>query len=212
MTTSGIHQDESSSSTTDEGKKVAATAAEEAQNVAGEAKDQVRRLVDETRDQAHGQATTQRDRLVETLRTFGDDLENMASQGGSSGLASQVARQAAERARSISSSLDGREPADLLEDLRGFARRKPGIFLLGALAAGVVVGRLARGAASSTGTDSGSGTTSASSFGNVDVTAERPLATPATATTTYPAADPLATDVPVSSTLDEPAPYPSVPR
>ena len=77
----------------------------------------------------------------------------MASQGGTSGLAAEVARQAAERARSFSSSIDGREPAELLDDLRGFARRRPGLFLLGALAAGVVAGRLARGAASSSGSD-----------------------------------------------------------
>ena len=205
MTTTGIHRDDTTSSTTtEEGKKVAGVAADEAQHVAGEAKDQVRRLVDETRDQAQTQVTTQRDRLVDTLRTFGDDLENMASQGGSSGLAAQVARQAADRARSISSSIDGREPADLLEDVRAFARRRPGMFLLGALAAGIVAGRLARGAASSSDSDG------SSQLGYGEVTAERPVVAPTP--TTYPAADPLAADVPVTSTLDEPAPYPSVPR
>ena len=201
-TTPGIHRDETSSSATDEGKKVAGVAAEEAQNVAGEAKDQVRRLVDETRDQAHDQATTQRDRLVDTLRTFGDDLDAMASQGGTSGLAAEVARQAADRARSFGSSLDGREPAELLDDLRGFARRRPGMFLLGALAAGVVAGRLARGAASSTSSDS------TPQFGQADVTAEHPVtASPAT----YPAVDPLASSMPAQSSFDEPA-YQGAPR
>lgn len=194
-TTPGIHRDETSSTATDEGKKVAAVAADEAHNVAGEAKDQVRRLVDETREQAHDQATTQRDRLVGTLRTFGDDLDAMASQGGTSGLAAEVARQAAERARSIGSSIDGREPAELIDDLRGFARRRPGLFLLGALAAGVVAGRLARGAASS----SSSGSTP--QLDQADVTAERPV----TATPTYPSADPLASTMPAQSGFDEPA-------
>lgn len=204
MTTSpGIHRDDTMSSTTEEGRKVASVAAEEAQNVAGEATDQVRRLVEETREQARGQATAQRDRLVDTLRTFGEDLENMAAQGGSSGLAAEVARQAADRARSISTSLDGREPADLLEDLRGLARRRPGLFLLGALAAGVVAGRLARGAASS----SGAHTSSQPSLG--DITAERPIA-PAPAT--YSSADPLDVDAPLPASFDEPAAYPSVPR
>jgi hypothetical protein len=202
-TTPGIHRDDTAPSTTvDEGKKVAGVAAEEAQHVAGEAKDQVRRLVDETRDQALDQATTQRDRLVDTLRTFGDDLDTMASNGGTSGLAAEVARQAADRVRSFGSSLDGREPGEILDDLRGLARRRPGMFLLGALTAGVVVGRLARGAASSSGVHAGPSTS--------DVTAEHPVMT--TPSTTYPTVDPLATNVPTSSTFEEPAVYQDAPR
>jgi hypothetical protein len=78
------------------------------------------------------------------MRTFSEDLENMASQG-QGGLAGQLAREVADRARSLSTHLEQREPRDLLDDVRDFARRKPGTFLLGALAAGVVAGRLARG-------------------------------------------------------------------
>jgi hypothetical protein len=203
-TTPGIHRDETSSSTTDEGMKVAGAAAEEARKVAGEAKDQVRRLVDESRDQVHDQATTQRDRLVDTLRTFGDDLDAMASQGEASGLAAQVARQVADRARSFGSSLDGREPRELLDDLRGVARRRPGLFLLGALTAGVVAGRLARGAASSPSADS------TPESGPADVTAEHPVT--ASPRATYPSVDPLATNVPTSSTFEEPAIYQDAPR
>lgn len=201
-TTPGIHRDETSPSATDEGKKVAGVAAEEAKNVAGETKDQVRRLVDETREHARDQVTSQRDRLVGTLRTFGDDLDAMASQGGTSGLAAEVARQAAERARSIGGNIDGREPAELLDDLRGFARRRPGMFLLAALAAGVVAGRLARGAASSSSSDS------TPQLGQSEITAEHPVtATP----TTYPSADPPASSMPARSSFDEPA-YQGTPR
>jgi hypothetical protein len=177
-TTPGIHRDDTTSSVTsatEETKQVAAVAAEEAHNVAGEAQDQVRRLVDETRAQAQDQAATQLDRLVETLRTFSDDLHAMASQSGSSGLAADVSRQAAGKVRTISSTLDGRDPSELLQDLRGFARRRPGLFLFGALTAGVVAGRLARGAASSKTDDSATSPA-------VDVTAENPVMTQ------YPAA------------------------
>jgi hypothetical protein len=86
------------------------------------------------------------------LRSVGDDLENMASHSDG-GTASGLVREAADRARALSSRLDGREPRELLDDVRGFARRRPGTFLLGALVAGVVAGRLTRGAK-----DSGSGT------------------------------------------------------
>lgn len=129
----------------DEGKHVAAVVGEEAQNVAGQAKDQIRDLMDETLGQVNEQSRTQLDRLVGTLKSVSTDLESMAS-SADSGLATQLTQQVSERARSLSTHLDGREPSDVLDDVRQFARRRPGVFLLGALGAGVVVGRLARGA------------------------------------------------------------------
>ena len=113
--------------------------------VAEEAKAQVRNVMDDARVMVDEQSRTQRDRLVDTARTFGDDLEQMAA-NGPSGMAGDVARQVAQKAREVSARLDGREPSDILEDVRDFARRRPGTFLLGAAAAGVLFGRLARGA------------------------------------------------------------------
>lgn len=129
----------------DEGKHVAGAAQGEAQKVASEAKSQVTGLLSQATSQVEDQSRTQRDRLVETLRSFGDDLEQMAT-NGESGMASDLAREVADRARGLSTHLDGREPRDLVDDLRHFARRKTGAFLVGALAAGVVAGRLTRGA------------------------------------------------------------------
>ena len=132
----------------DEGKHVAGVAKEQAANVASEAAGQARSVVNDAVSQVGGtvreQTSTQRDRLVSTISTFSDDLSSMADQG-SPGLANDVARQVAEKARSLTSQLDGREPQELLEDVRRFARQRPGVFLLGALAAGVVAGRLLRG-------------------------------------------------------------------
>ena len=128
----------------DESKHVAGVAQGEAQKVASEAKSQVTQLVGQATSQVEDQSRTQLGRLAETLRSFGDDLEKMASQ--SDGPASGLAHEAAERVNGVSSHLEGREPRELLEDLRSFARRKPGVFLGGALVAGVVAGRLTRGA------------------------------------------------------------------
>jgi hypothetical protein len=136
------------SSAADEGKHVAGVAKEEAQNVASEAISQARSVVGDALQNATGQVNeqtrTQRDRLTGTLRTLGEDLDKMASQADS-GLAGDLAREAAQRAHSISQHLDGREPGELLDDVRRFARQRPGTFLLGALGAGVVAGRLLRG-------------------------------------------------------------------
>jgi hypothetical protein len=72
----------------------------------------------------------------------------MSRQQDGSGPATQLVQQVADRAKSLATHLDDREPRELLDDVRRFARQRPGTFLVGALAAGVVVGRLARGAKS----------------------------------------------------------------
>jgi hypothetical protein len=132
-------------------QETASTAKEEAQNVAATAAEQARNLAGETRQQVTqqlgDQASTQRDKLVGTLRTLGDDLEQMAGQDATPGLAADLAREVADRARTLGTHLDGRAPGQLLDDVRDFARRRPGTFLLGALAAGVVAGRLFRATA-----------------------------------------------------------------
>lgn len=53
--------------------------------------------------------------------------------------------------------LQNREPAELLDEVRSFARRKPGLFLLGAAAAGVLAGRLTRGIQAAHSDSSGNG-------------------------------------------------------
>jgi hypothetical protein len=130
---------------------VADTAKAEAQHVAGTAVQQTRNLMtdatQQVSSQVNDQATAQRDKLSQTLRTLGDDLEQMASQGQGSGMAADLVREVATRARAFGSHLEGREPAQLLDEVRDVARRRPGTFLLGALAAGMVAGRLFRASA-----------------------------------------------------------------
>jgi hypothetical protein len=125
---------------TEEARNVASTAAEQARTVAGD-------TITQLRDQANEQAAGQRDRLVATLGSFGDDLSRMADQAPDGGMATDLARAAARRARDLRDRIDGRQPSELLDDLRDFARRRPGTFLLGALTAGVVAGRLFRATA-----------------------------------------------------------------
>ncbi|MCW2762126.1 MAG: hypothetical protein JWR85_2327 [Marmoricola sp.] len=132
-------------SATDEGKRVAGVAQKEIKNVTAEAQNQLRGILEQATSQVDEQSREQQGRLAETVRTFGDDLHGMTSQG-SGGLAAQLVRQIADQARGLASHLENREPSELLEDVRSFARRRPGTFLLGALTAGVVVGRVAGGA------------------------------------------------------------------
>ena len=57
-----------------------------------------------------------------------------------------LAQEASRRVCEFSYWLDNHEPADLLDEVKRFARRRPGAFLALAAAAGVVAGRLTRGA------------------------------------------------------------------
>jgi hypothetical protein len=133
--------------TTDAGKDVAGTAAEQATQVAQEAKTQARDLVGEAQTQVRSQAQIGQQKAADTLRGFADELHQMAQSGSQSGPASEVARQAADKLTGVADWIGKREPGDLLEEFRGVARRRPGMFLLGAAAAGVLAGRLTRGAA-----------------------------------------------------------------
>lgn len=72
----------------------------------------------------------------------------MADRGGQSGLATEAARQGADKAHQAAEWLAQREPGDLLDELRSLGRRRPGAFLAGAALAGVLAGRLTRGVAS----------------------------------------------------------------
>lgn len=150
------HAQEAAGTAAAEGRHVASTAKDEARRVADEAGAHARSLLSEATGQVEEQSRAQKDRLAETVRTFGDDLDRMATDGD--GLAADVAREVAERARTVSGRLRDREPRELLDDVRDFARRRPGTFLLGALTAGVVAGRLARGTKEAQSNDTGPGT------------------------------------------------------
>lgn len=123
---------------------LASTATEQVQNVAGEAQKQARDLVGEARGQLRGQVGEQHRTAVTNLRSLGDELNSM-SENGQGGVATDLVSRAAGQAHGVADWLDGREPEDILDEVRRFARRRPGAFLLGALAAGVVAGRLGRG-------------------------------------------------------------------
>lgn len=135
---------------------VAQTSTDQAKEVAGEVKRQARDLASEAKDRVNTQAGDQRQKAVGSLRSLGDELGQMAERSDSSGLGSELARQASTRAHDFAGLLESKEPGDLLDDVRSFARQRPGTFLLGALVAGIAVGRLTRGAVASHREDSDS--------------------------------------------------------
>ncbi|MEV7396344.1 hypothetical protein [Aeromicrobium sp. NPDC092404] len=147
----------------EQGAHVADTAKSEAQQVVGEAKEKAADLLGDARSQIDQQSKSQLQALASKLEELSSEVDSMVEGSSVQGTVTELARQLSDKTRTLSNRLSDREPKDVLEDVRGFARQKPGTFLLGALAAGVVAGRLTRGAkeAHSSGSSTGSASASA---------------------------------------------------
>ena len=130
----------------DAGGQVAQTAADQARPVAAETSRQTRDLISEGRYQVREQARTGQHRVAEGISAIADELREMATNTTRSGVATDVVRQAADRLNDIAAWLSKREPGDLVNEFRSWARQHPGTFLAGAAAAGVIAGRLTGGA------------------------------------------------------------------
>ena len=141
----------------DAGKQVAQSAKDQAQNVAAEVKQQSRQLLQQTFSELGGQVGTQQQRVAELVGGYSAELRSMASNSQESGLITSLANDAAERAEMVSTWLSEREPGDVLEEIRSYARRRPVAFLAIAAVSGFVVGRLTRGLVADARSDSNAG-------------------------------------------------------
>jgi len=141
------------------GSQVASTAADQAKGVAQETKAQAQNVVHQGRTQLRQQAVASQQRAAEGLQGIASQLRGMVEgNGAQAGPARDIVEQATSKVEEFAGWLQNREPADLLEEVRSFARRKPGTFLFGAALAGVVAGRLTSGvkaAHSDSGTSTG---------------------------------------------------------
>src|SRR6478752_4262689 len=127
-------------------KQAAGTAVEQGKDVIGEARGQLGSLASDAQQQVQEQGSVQKERAASGLRRLGDELTAMAgSESAQGGVATDLVQQAGTKAHDLAGWLDQRDPGALLDELRDLGRRKPGLFLLGALTAGVVAGRLTRG-------------------------------------------------------------------
>jgi len=144
------------------GSQVATTAADEAKHVALEAKQQATNVISQGRQQVTQQVQTQarngQQKAAQGLSSIANELRSMADNSQQSGPATDLVRQATSKIDDIAAWIELREPSDLVDEVRSFARRRPGAFLLGAAVAGVLAGRLTTGVVASH-KDSGQGTT-----------------------------------------------------
>lgn len=125
--------------------EVLSTGKEEAANVVNEAKVQVKDLLHQSRGQLTEQAHAQKTNAAQGVRAFSDDLTSLAKgEGGADNMAANVVSQISSRVQGVATWLEDREPAELLDDVKNFARRRPGAFIAIAAATGLVAGRLVR--------------------------------------------------------------------
>ncbi|WP_130176872.1 hypothetical protein [Cryobacterium sp. SO1] len=190
------------------GQHVAGVAKDELHKVGSETKQQAKDLYRQTQGELADQAAAQQKRVASGIRTLGDELGSMADKSDTQGVASDLAHQAASRAAGIADWLDQSDPGALLNEVKGYARRSPGMFIAIAAVAGVVAGRLTRSviaeAKDSSDTDSnGTGTPAATTTGvgtDYDVGAttgiDTAFDTPTTPTTTSGVGSPLAAEYP----------------
>jgi hypothetical protein len=124
---------------------VAETSKEELKTVARDAKEQARDVLGQSREQLRGQANEQARRLSETLTDVSRQLSGMArGESAPQGLVADVTNQLASSAEQLGQRLQTGGLEGALDDVKRFARQRPGVFLAAALGSGIVVGRLLR--------------------------------------------------------------------
>ncbi|MDX2377893.1 hypothetical protein M4I32_13915 [Microbacterium sp. LRZ72] len=133
---------------------VADTAKDEAGTVAQEAKTQVRDLYAQTQHELREQAGAQQERVAHGMRAMSDELGEMSRNSSSQGVASDLVSQASTRLADAADWLGRRDPGSLLHEVKSYARRNPGTFIVAAGLVGVAAGRLTRALASDAHDDS----------------------------------------------------------
>ena len=146
--------------------QVVDTAKQETRSVASEAGRQAKMLAGQVRDELRDQAATQQTRAADGLHATGSAFTKMADGSDDSGYAPQLVRAAGERIDSAANWLGTRDPAAVVEDVKRFARRRPGVFIAIAVGAGIFVGRVTRALATSSDAGDSNAPATRSSTGN----------------------------------------------
>ncbi|MBA2751619.1 MAG: hypothetical protein H0U41_05185 [Actinobacteria bacterium] len=139
-------------STADQAGEIVVSAKQQAAEVADQASVQARNLLEETRDRIEEQTATGALRLGEQLQSLGEEAlalsegrpDEAPTLQGYVKRAANTLLESADRAYGLSDDIQTRGIGGVLSDVQTFARRRPGVFLLGAAGLGLVAGRAVR--------------------------------------------------------------------
>jgi hypothetical protein len=147
----------------DQAADVAHTARAGAGDVVHTARSETEQVVERTKDAVGHEARQRTEELAASVRRIGDGLGALADgRPEDAGPVAGYARDAAARVGDVAQRLETRGYDGIVEDVSGFARRRPGVFLAGAGLLGFAVGRMLRSGAASGTPGGGSGTSSPS--------------------------------------------------
>ena len=147
----------------EQAKQVATEVKEQARQVAGDIKEHARDLVGQTRTEVRSQADEGTKRVAGGIRTVGQQLQALSEgRRRDAGPIADYADLARRKVDEVASRLDRDGIDGVIVDLSGFARRRPGVFLLACAGAGFALARLVRsqaGAGDSSESDGNGATT-----------------------------------------------------
>ena len=118
-------------------------AAQQARVVTHEAGAQARSAMDRVQEDLRTRADEEASKLARTLHDTSDQLRSMSGAGGPESMPATLAQEGARAAERLASRLEQGSDA-VLADVRSWARRNPGGFLLGAVVGGFLIGRVVR--------------------------------------------------------------------
>jgi len=128
-----------------EDQGVAQQAKEQVKNLANEAKDQTVKVAEQARDHVHELVGQQKDQAADRLGSLAGALREAGrklNEGEQSGDFGRYADRAAQQVERLSTYLRDNDLRGFVRDTESFARRRPEVFLGGALLAGLALARL----------------------------------------------------------------------
>jgi hypothetical protein len=125
--------------------EVAGTAKEEARDVMQQAREQARSTARQVQDDVRERANAEASKFAQTLRDASQQMRTMADANDDErSLAASLVREGAQAADRFASQLEEGGLESGLAQVRTWARRNPGGFLLGSAVTGFLAGRLVR--------------------------------------------------------------------
>ena len=132
----------------DHAKDVALEATDQAKAVVVQAKDHVQGLLGQARTELAGQADGRSQQAAAGLQSLSGQLSALRDgRPQDAGALTAYLSEAEQRVTGLADRLQRGGAQGALDDLTGFARRRPGVFLAGAVGLGFLVGRVARSGA-----------------------------------------------------------------
>ena len=178
---------------------------EQAKQVIGQAgqalKTEAQSFAQTAQERARAEAQKRTQAATDTLHTFAGAIRAAGDELGQADQspAARLVRQAADGLENFASNLAGKQPEDLLNDVRDFGRKNPVAFIGGALLVGVALGRFVRAS------ETASSTARYYGEGGPDYVADTAQAIPLTSTEAFPASAEATSDVSTGLTAEEDA-------